>query len=82
MQRQLSTDNDFEKIHVSISQRFSTITININVTAEHPPPESPQIPQLLLIQPLARHGNPWLYIKPVWRCNRSDAAFMDAQTKR
>lgn len=59
----------------SMSQhlRFSTVTININKTAEHPSPESPQIPQLLVDSAtLAQHGNPQLYIKPVCRCNRSD----------
>lgn len=75
-QRHLSTD-DVEKIHVPISQRFSTITVNTNVTAQHLSPESPQIPQLLVDSAtLARHGNPRLYIKPVCQCNRSDTVHL------
>lgn len=71
-QRHLSTV-DVEKICVPTSQRFSTITVNINVTAEHLSPESPQIPQLFVDSAtLAQHGNPGLYIKPVCQWNRSD----------
>lgn len=71
-QRHLSTD-DVEKICVPTSQRFSTITVNINVTAELLSPESPQIPQLFVDSAmLAQHGNPGLYIKPVCQWNRSD----------